>query len=208
MVPERLGDVFPDDKFQKQKIYRIVNYKFGLVSSTFSLLVILAVLWFQGFAFLDELVGSVTGHQLWKPLLFFGVIGLASMLVGLPFSIYETFVIEERFGFNKTTPATFMGDQIKSLILGMVIGGILLFLVVWFYHWAGAFFWLYAWGVMALFMLFFSKFYTTLILPLFNKLQPLDEGLLRRAIEAMSQQAGFSLNNVYVMDGSKRSTTT
>ena len=206
VVPERLQDVFPDDKFQKQKGYRIVNYKFGLISSTFSLLVILAVLWFQGFAFLDELVGNVPTHQIWKPLIFFGVIGLASMLVGLPFSIYDTFVIEERFGFNKTTPATFIGDLIKSLVLGAVIGGVLLFLVVWFYHWAGVFFWLYAWGVMALFMLFFSKFYTTLILPLFNKLQPLDEGPLRSAIEAMSQQAGFSLNNVYVMDGSKRST--
>lgn len=205
-VPERLSDVFPDDKFQNHKEYRIVNYKFGLISSTFSLLVILAVLWFHGFAFLDELVGHVTSHPIGKPLLFFGIIGLASTLIGLPFSIYDTFVIEERFGFNKTTPATFVGDLIKSMILGGIIGGILLSLVVWFYHWAGTFFWLYAWGVMALFMLFFSKFYTTLILPLFNKLQPLDEGPLRSAIETMSQQAGFLLNNVYVMDGSKRST--
>lgn len=206
VVPERLRDVYPDDKFQKQKQYRIANYKFGLISSTFSLLVILAVLWFQGFAFLDEYIAAFQPGKFWKPLLFFGIIGLISMVVSLPFTLYDTFVIEERFGFNKTTPKTFIFDLIKSLVLGAVIGGILLFLVVWFYYWAGTFFWVYAWVVMALFMLFFSKFYTTLILPLFNKLKPLEEGELRQSIEEMSKKAGFSLDNVFVMDGSKRST--
>lgn len=206
IVPERLRDVYPDDKFQKQKKYRIINYRFGLISSTFSLLVIIAVLWFQGFAFLDEMIGAVTDNKLLKPLLFFGVIGVASMLISLPFSIYDTFVIEERFGFNKTTPAIFIVDLIKSMLLGAVIGGLLLFLVVWFYHWAGTCFWIYAWAIMAFFMLFFSKFYTTLILPLFNKLKPLEEGQLRKSIEEMSKKAGFALDNVFVMDGSKRST--
>lgn len=206
VVPKSLSDVYPDDKFQKQKRYRIANYRFGLISSTFSLLVILAVLWFQGFAFLDGLVGQIFANELWQPLLFFGIIGLASMLISLPFSIYDTFVIEEHFGFNKTTVGTFIGDLIKSLLLGAVIGGLLLFLMVWFYHWAGSYFWLYAWTVLSFFMLFFSKFYTTLILPLFNKLEPLEKGELRTAIEEMSRKAGFSLDNVFVMNGSKRST--
>lgn len=205
-VPERLQDVYPDDKFQKQKKYRLANYRFGLISSTISTLIILGVLWWQGFAWLDELVHSVTDHSIWQSLLFFGIIGLASTLISLPLSIYDTFVIEEKFGFNKTTAGVFVLDLIKSLLLGAFIGGLMLSLIIWFYHWAGAYFWLYAWGIVSLFMIFFSKFYTSLILPLFNKLKPLEEGDLKRDIETMSKRAGFTLSNVFIMDGSKRST--
>lgn len=205
-VPDRLADVYPQDKFEKQKQYRRVNHRFGKISSTFSLLVLLVFLWFHGFALVDNWVLQYTDHWLWRPLFFFGIMGLASYIIGLPFGIYQTFVIEERFGFNKTTPKTFVSDQIKSLVLGAVIGGILLSLVIWFYHFAGKWFWLYAWVGLSLFMIFISKFYTTLILPLFNKQTPLEEGPLRKAIEEMSQKAGFALENVYVMDGSKRST--
>lgn len=205
-VPDRLADVYPQDKFEKQKQYRRVNHRFGKISSTFSLLVLLVFLWFHGFALVDNWVLQYTDHWLWRPLIFFGIMGLASYIIGLPFGIYQTFVIEERFGFNKTTPKTFVTDQIKSLVLGAVIGGILLSLVIWFYHFAGKWFWLYAWVGLSLFMIFISKFYTTLILPLFNKQTPLKEGPLRKAIEEMSQKAGFALENVYVMDGSKRST--
>ena len=205
-VPPKLADVYPQEKFEKQKQYRKVNHRFGKISSTFSLLVLLVFLWFHGFAFVDELARTVTDHWLGRPLLFFGIIGLASTVIGIPFSLYETFVIEERFGFNKTTPGTFALDQIKGLILGALIGGLLLALVLWFYKVAGEWFWLYAWIGLSLFMIFFSKFYTTLILPLFNKQTPLEEGELRTAIEQMSHKAGFNLENVYVMDGSRRST--
>jgi len=205
-VPARLADVYPQDKFEQQKRYRKANHRFGKISSTFSLIVLLVFLWFHGFAWVDQQVLNVTDHWLLRPLIFFGVIGLASFITGLPFSLYQTFVIEERFGFNKTTPGTFVLDQLKGLLLGALIGGLLLTLVVWFYEVAGRFFWLYAWVGLSLFMLFFSKFYTTLILPLFNKQTPLEEGKLRTAIENMSKRAGFSLENVYVMDGSRRST--
>jgi STE24 endopeptidase len=205
-VPERLGDVYPQEKFEKQKSYRKVNHRFGKLSSTFSLVVLLVFLWNNGFAWVDVLVLQITGHWLWRPLFFFGVIGLAFYIIGIPFSIYETFVIEEKFGFNKTTPKTFVLDQLKGLLLGAVIGGLLLALVVWFYNITGRWFWLYAWAGLSLFMIFFSKFYTTLILPLFNKQTPLEAGELRTAIEDMSKRAGFKLENVYVMDGSKRST--
>lgn len=205
-VPARLADVYPQDKFEQQKRYRKANHRFGKISSTFSLIVLLVFLWFHGFAWVDQQVLNVTDHWLSRPLIFFGVIGLASFIIGLPFSLYQTFVIEERFGFNKTTPGTFVLDQLKGLLLGALIGGLLLTLVVWFYEVAGRFFWLYAWVGLSLFMLFFSKFYTTLILPLFNKQTPLEEGELRTAIENMSKRAGFSLENVYVMDGSRRST--
>ncbi|ASB50670.1 M48 family metallopeptidase [Alkalitalea saponilacus] len=205
-VPKRLEDVYPQDKFQKQKEYRIANYRFGLFSSAVSTILILMVLWYQGFGWLHYTVENFIGHKYLQPLVYFGAIGLGSMILSLPFSIYSTFVIEERFGFNRTTKSTFITDLIKSLLLGALIGGLLLWLVVWFYHTAGSLFWLYAWGGLSLFMIFFSKFYTTLILPLFNKLTPLEEGELKSAIESMSRKAGFSLENVYVMDGSKRST--
>ncbi len=205
-VPERLLDVYPQEKFEQQKQYRKVNHRFGKISSTFSLVVLLVFLWFHGFAWVDGLIQNISDHWLLRPLLFFGAIGLASFVMGLPFSLYQTFVIEQKFGFNKTTPKVFILDQIKGLLLGAVIGGLILGLIIWFYEFAGQWFWLYAWVGLSLFMIFFSKFYTTLILPMFNKQTPLEEGELRTAIEKMSQRAGFTLANVYVMDGSKRST--
>jgi len=205
-VPDILKDVYPEEKFQKQKQYRLVNYRFGLFSSSISLFLMFIVLWFEGFKWLDELIFIYNLHPFIHSILFFAVIGLASILLSLPFSIYETFVIEKRFGFNTTTYATFILDLVKSLVLGALLGGIVLLLVLWFYDWAGSLFWLYAWGGLTLFSLFMSFFYTTLILPLFNKLTPLEEGDLRNSIEEMSQKTGFPLKNIFVMDGSKRST--
>ncbi|MGQ1946635.1 M48 family metallopeptidase [Geofilum sp. OHC36d9] len=205
-VPDRLKDVFSEEQFKKQKAYRKVNYQFGILSSLFSLLVLLALLWFNGFAFIHEWLKGYTESWLWLPLLFFGLIGLGTTIVSLPFSVYETFVIEQKFDFNKTTPVLFFSDILKSLLLGGIIGGLLLGLFIWFYGWAGTRFWLYAWAVTALFMLFFGKFYSSVILPLFNKLKPLDDGELRKAIETMSRNTGFTLENIFVMDGSKRST--
>ncbi len=205
-VPERLEDVYPEDKFQKQKQYRLANYRFTLISSSFSLLVIVLILWFKGFAWLNELTGQITDHFILHPLLFFGIIALVSMLISIPFSLYDTFVIEEKFGFNKTSPKVYITDTIKSLIIGAVIGGLILSLIIWFYNTAGQLFWLYAWIGLSIFMIFFSKFYTSLILPLFNKLKPLEDGELKTAIETMSLKSGFPLSNIFVMDGSKRST--
>ena len=205
-VPEILKDVYPEDKFQKQKQYRLVNYRFGLLTSMISLFVMFVVLWFQGFKWLDDLIFMYNLHPFVHSILFFAVIGLASIILSLPFSIYETFVIEERFSFNTTTYATFILDLVKSLVLGAILGGVVLLLILWFYDWAGSLFWLYAWGGLTLFSLFMSFFYTTLILPLFNKLTPLEEGDLRNSIEEMSHKTGFPLKNVFIMDGSKRST--
>jgi len=205
-VPEKLKDIYPDDKFQKHKEYRKANYSFSLISSTISTLIILSVLALHGFAYIDNIAQSISSNPIIQSLIFFGIIGFVSTLISLPFSIYDTFVIETKFGFNKTTPSVFIMDVIKTLILGAVIGGLILTLFTWFYNWTGEYFWLYAWLVASLFMIFFSKFYTSLILPLFNKLEPLKQGELKRDIETMSKRAGFTISNVFVMDGSKRST--
>ena len=205
-VPDLLKDLYPDDKFQQQKEYRLANYRFGMFSGIVSLFVTLLILWFQGFKHLDILVAQYSVPPFFHSIIFFAVLGLAFMLFSLPFSIYDTFVIEERFGFNKTTVKTFIGDLFKSLALGAVLGGLILSLVLWFYGWAGSMFWLYAWVAVTAFSVGAGYFYTTLILPLFNKLSPLEEGELRTSIEEMSKKAGFSIKNVFVMDSSKRST--
>ncbi len=205
-LPEELKDIYDEDKYKKHIEYKKANFWFDIFSDTFSLGILLWVLFKGGFSWLNDQVVSVTDSPVLQALLFFGVIGVASALISLPFSIYGTFVIEERFGFNKTTPKTFVLDQVKSMFLGAVIGGGLLALIVWFYSLAGDNFWLYAWALTSAFMIFMSMFYTTLILPLFNKQTPLEDGELRTAIEQYSQKVNFRLDNIFVMDGSKRST--
>ena len=205
-LPKELEGIYDAEEYKKHIEYKKANFGFGILSDTVSLVVLLVVLFLGGFAWLNDLVTSLTGNAILQALLFFGVIGLASSLISLPFSLYGTFVIEERFGFNKTTPKTFFLDIIKSLLLGAVIGGGLLSLIVWFYTLTGQHFWLYAWLLTSVFMIFMSMFYTSLILPLFNKQTPLEEGELRSAIEEYSDKVDFKLDNIFVMDGSKRST--
>jgi STE24 endopeptidase len=139
-------------------------------------------------------------------LLFFGILGLIADILGTPFSVYATFVIEERFGFNKTTVKTFILDKIKGLMLAVIIGGGLLALVIWIYGATGRWFWLIAWGVISFFSVFMTLFYSNIIVPLFNKQTPLETGELRDAIEAFAQKTGFNLRSIFVIDGSKRST--
>jgi len=151
-------------------------------------------------------VVGLTGSVVWQTILFVLGLSVISSLLELPFDYYGTFTIEEKYGFNRTTRKLYWSDTVKQLLLSCVIGGGLLALVVWFYTWAGPRFWLYAWGAVTLFSLFFSLFYSQLIVPLFNKQTPLEAGSLRDKIQAFAGQVGFRLDNIYVMDGSKRST--
>ncbi len=138
-------------------------------------------------------------------LAFFGILALASDILTTPFDIYSTFVIEERYGFNRTTIKTFILDKIKGWILGAIIGGGLLALITWIYMLTGPWFWLIVLGVVTLFSVFMNMFYSNLIVPLFNKQKPLEEGSLRSKIEEFARKADFKLDNIYMMDGSKRS---
>ncbi len=205
-LPEELNDVYEAGKYKKSQEYKRVNDRFGLLTSSFSLVIILLMLFLKGFSFVDNLVRGFTGNTILITLLFFGILMFVSDIINTPFSIYDTFVIEEKFGFNKTTPGTFILDKLKGWFLALIIGGGLLALVVWFYKVTTDMFWIYAWIAFSLFTVFMSMFYSTLIVPLFNKQTPLEQGKLRDAIEKFSNKVGFRLDNIFVIDGSRRST--
>ncbi|MDH3698826.1 MAG: M48 family metallopeptidase, partial [Flavobacteriaceae bacterium] len=181
-------------------------HQFGLLTSTFSLFLTLAFLLLGGFEWVDQWVRTITTHPILMALLFFGIILLCSELLGIPFGLYHTFVIEEKYGFNKTTATTYITDKLKGWILTAVLAGGVMALIMWFYLWAGPQFWIYAWGLVAAFTIFMNLFYSRLIVPLFNKQVPLEEGSLKSKIEAYASGVGFDLQNVFVIDGSKRST--
>ncbi|HET8735814.1 MAG TPA: M48 family metallopeptidase [Pricia sp.] len=205
-VPKELNDVFNSEEYEKSQAYKKTNYRFGLFTSAFSLLLTLAFLIFGGFEWVDQLVRDITEDPIPMALLFFGIIMIGSDIVTLPFAYYATFVIEEKFGFNKTTKTTFFTDKLKGWLMTAVIGGGLLALIIWFYAWAGHNFWIYAWALIAVFTLFMNLFYSKLIVPLFNKLTPLESGSLRTKIQNYAGNVGFELDKIFVIDGSKRST--
>ena len=205
-IPEDLTDVYSSEEYEKCQGYKWTNYRFGILTSTFSILLILSVLVFGGFAWIDSFVSSITPNTTFQSLLFFGVIMIGSDVLNTPFSYYQTFVIEEKFGFNKTTGKTFIMDKIKGWIIIIILGGSILTLVLWFFEWAGSNFWLYTWGLITVFTIFMNLFYSKLIVPLFNKQEPLADGSLKTKIESYAKHVGFELKNIFVINGSKRST--
>ena len=158
-----------------------------------------------GFGWLDRLIGELGWSYIPHVLLFFGILALAGDILTTPLDLYSTFVLEERYGFNRTTPRTFILDKIKGWLMGALLGGGLLALITWIYMLTGKWFWLIALGLVSLVSIFLTMFYSNLIVPLFNKQIPLEEGSLRQKIEDFASNAGFKLDNIYVMDGSKRS---
>lgn len=206
MLPEDLKGIYDQEKYEQSQNYLKANLRFSMISSTFMFLVILAMLLFQGFAFVSQFAVDITANNYLQSLLFFGILAAGSEIIGLPFQWHDTFVIEERFGFNKTTVKTFIIDKVKSWILGILLGGGILLFIQWAFEKGGSLFWLIALTGTAVFIIFMTMFYTSLILPLFNKLTPLEEGGLKESIESFASRAGFVLSNIYIMDGSKRST--
>lgn len=205
-LPEELKDVYDEERYKKSQTYKRTNTRFSFLTSSFNLILILIVLFLGIFAWINKLAFTWADNYILVALLFFGVLMLVSDLLNTPFDIYDTFVIEERFEFNKTTPKTYITDKLKGWLVGAIIGGGLLALVIWFYQLTGKNFWIWAWILSAAFMIFMTMFYSNLIVPLFNKQTPLEEGELRTAIEEFSEKVGFKLKNIYVIDGSKRST--
>ncbi|MBT6729617.1 MAG: M48 family metallopeptidase, partial [Cryomorphaceae bacterium] len=214
-IPKELKDFYDKKKYKQAKLYALSKNKIGLLSSTISFLLVVSLLVFNGYGYIDQLVNSFTlnlffpfeiNNTFTKSGVFFLILFILNLIISIPFSYYNTFVIEENFGFNKTTKSTFFFDIIKSSILSILISGFLLFLALYLYNSLNDGFWLYLWIGLSLLMVLINMFYADLIVPIFNKLTPLENGDLRKKIENYSKEVGYLLKNIYVIDGSKRST--
>ena len=196
-----------DEKARHQSIaYGREKYRVGLISSALSIALLILAITQGWFALLDERIRSFVDQPILISLLFIASLSLISWLIDLPFALYGIFSIEERYGFNKITPKTFVLDSIKGSALTILIGGPVLTLILWLYERFDQNFWIYSWSFVAIFSLVMFMFGTSVLLPLFNKLTPLEDGELKSSILAYCASQGYTLNRLFVMDGSKRST--
>lgn len=204
-IPDSIAAFYDREKYRKSQAYHREQTRFSFISSSFSVAIMIVMLVTGGFGWLDGLLRSVIDQEVWVALAFFGVLFIASDILSLPFQLYAIFVIEEKYGFNKTTLRTFMGDKVKSYGLGILVGGGLLFIFIKLVGTWGEDFWLGFWVVAVAFILITNVVYTSWIVPLFNKLTPLPEGELKDAISRYATSVGFPLDTIFVMDGSRRS---
>ncbi|NNE33100.1 MAG: M48 family metallopeptidase [Winogradskyella sp.] len=205
-IPRELSDVYDKNEYIKSQAYKATNYRFGIWSSLFSLVLTLAFLFLDGFEYVDNIAHSYSDNPIIIGLIFFGIIMIGSDIITTPFAYYKTFVIEEKFGFNKTTKKTFVLDKLKGLLMMVILGGGIIALIIWFYQATGNQFWLFAWGIVTVFTIFMNMFYSRLVVPLFNKQTPLEDGELRNKISSYAESVGFNLEKIFIIDGSKRST--
>lgn len=206
VLPDSLKGIYEEKEYSRFQSYKRENGRLDSWSSGGGFVVMIVFLVAGGFGWYNSWVVSLTDSVVWQTILFVVGLSVVSSVLDIPFDYYATFRIEEKYGFNKTTRRVYWLDTVKELFLSLVLGGVLLALVVWFYTWVGTYFWLYAWGAVTLFSVFMAMFYSQLIVPLFNKQTPLQEGSLRDKIQAFAGKVGFKLDNIYVIDGSKRST--
>ena len=204
-IPEEIQSFYEKEKYIKSLAYHKERVKFSFLTSAFSFLISFLMLVTGGFGWIDGVLREEISNEIVLALVFFGALMLASDVLTIPFQWYSTFVIEEKYGFNKTTYKTFISDKLKGYLLAAIVGGLLLSLLIYSIRTIGPEFWIWFSIVAAMFILFVNMFYTSLILPLFNKLTPLEDGELKSAIETFSKKVNFPLDNIFIIDGSKRS---
>jgi len=204
-LPPEAVDIYDESRYQESQRYHHETAVFSFITAAFSIVVTLVFLLSGGFGWLDSLLRTVDLGVVVHSLSYFGILFFANDILNIPFQLYSIFVIEEKYGFNKTSPKTFVLDKLKGYLLALILGTLILGGLLWLINSLGSSFWLLFWVVISLFMIFMNMFYTTLILPLFNKLTPLEQGELRTAIENFSKKVSFPLTNIFIIDGSKRS---
>lgn len=204
-VPGEFKDVFDQEKYEKSQEYTRAHSKFGMISAIVNLFILLTFWLCGGFVWLNELVSGFGFNTVVTGLIFLGILAVAQTILSIPFDLYSTFVLEKKFGFNKTTPALYFQDQVKGLLITILIGAPILVLILWIFSSVNNA-WLWAWIVVTAFSLLMTYLAPSLILPLFNKFTPLEDGELKEAINKMAQKCDFPLTELYVIDGSKRST--
>jgi STE24 endopeptidase len=205
-IPENLSDIYDKEKYQKSQDYKKTLYKFGKISKAYSLTILLLFFFLDGFLLVDNFARSLFESELLISLSFFGIIFFGSDILNLPFSLYSIFIIEEKFGFNKTTFRIYFFDKIKSWFITILFGGGILSFIIFQFETVGKDFWIVAWVFITTISVLINGFYAQIIVPLFNKQTKLEEGNLKNDIEKYSKKVGFDLSNIFVIDGSKRST--
>jgi len=205
-LPKEFEDWYDGEKYKKSQLYLRETTLFDIISSTVFTCITIGFILLGGFNAVDVFARGFGFGSILTGLLFIGVLLFASSLLNIPFSAYATFVIEEKFGFNKTTVRTFVTDLLKSWLLTLIIGGIVLCLVLWFFEKTGTWAWLYCWGAVTVFQAFFLFIYPVVILPLFNKFTPMEDGDLKTAITQYADSQNFRIKGIFTMDGSRRST--
>jgi len=205
-LPNDVSDVYEINEYQKSQTYKRTNHNFSKITSFFSLITTLLFFFFNGFSIVDEIARGFSDNIIIITLIFFGIIIVGSDIISIPFSLYKTFVIEEKFGFNKATKKIFFLDKIKGLLMTIILGGSILSIITWFYEFTGNYFWIYSWLLISSFSVFLNMFYSKLIVPLFNKQTILEEGDLKNDIIKYVNSVGFKAHDIYVLNGSKRST--
>ncbi len=205
-IPERLKDIYDENEYKKSQEYKKTNALFSNLTSAFSIVLTLLFFYFEGFKYLDQFARTFSNNSISIGLIFFAIIIIGSDILTIPFSYYKTFVIEEKFDFNRTSKKTFWLDKLKGWLMTLIFGGIILSSIIWFYEQTGEKFWIYTWILTTFFSIFINLFYSKLIVPLFNKQIPLENGELKSKIESYAETVGFKVSNIFVIDGSKRST--
>lgn len=205
-LPRELKDIYDEEKYARSIAYQKAQTRFSFLTSTLSYIVFFVMVLSGAFGFLDTWIRVYFSHEIIISLVFFGILYFASDLLSIPFQIYNTFVLEEKFGFNKTTPKTFIADKVKSYFITILLGGGILVLFIWLVLTIGENFWIYFWIISAVLMVLVNILYTSIFVPIFNKLTPLENGELKLAIEDYGKKVDFPIDNIFVIDGSKRST--
>lgn len=204
-VPKTLEEYVNPEKLEKAKEYQWTNYRFGLITGAVAFLVTFLLIISGAFGILDHRLSALIPNPILLSIVFFGIVFIGSDMLSIPFDYYQTFVIEEKYGFNKTTRKTYFLDKIKGYVLSIIVGGGLLALLLFLIHQIGKDFWWQFWLISAIFMVLVNLFYTSWILPIFNKLTPLENGELKEMIIRYAKSVDFPLENIFVLDGSKRS---
>lgn len=205
-LPDEFQGFYDEERYRKSQQYLRETTIFGLIHDTFHLVIILAFILAGGFNFVDNIARSAGAGTIGTGLMFAGVILLMSQLVDIPFSVWSTFVIEEKFGFNKTTVRTFINDILKGLVLTALIGGLVFAGIIWFFETMGPAAWVYCWVALSIFQIMLMFVAPVLIMPIFNKFEPLEDGELKKSIMDYARKENFKMQGVFKMDGSKRST--
>jgi len=205
-LPAELSDIYNADEYQKSQNYHAERSRFGFLTSALSFIIYFSVIATGFLGFWDHYLTQWVEHDTLRAIIFFASLYIASDILTLPFQYYSTFVIEEKYGFNKSTVKLFFMDKLKSYLLSAIIGGGILWILLTLISAIGSNFWIWFWVVISVIMFLLNMFYTSVFVPLFNKLSPLEEGELKSAIVSYCEKVKFPLTQVFIIDGSKRST--